>query len=280
MKKIIFAILGIALILTAFSLVASEHKHEWGEWITVKNATCTTDGTLERACECGQVETQTIVAPGHTESDWITVREATCTTDGSKHQICSVCNDTVKTETITKLGHTEGEWIIDAEATCTENGSKHQICSVCEETINTDTISAIRHNFTETVIPSTGESPALLTLDCTVCGHSETNEIAPISVYAELTNSGVEINYSGRWYYRSFEVTASGGYGEYLYQFETGNTVFQSFSSSNSSTVYGNMFSVGDGMSVKITVMDEIGQQTVYIIQGNGAYIDSYVVTD
>ena len=52
----------------------------------------------------------------------------------------------------------------------------------------------------------------------------------------------------------------------------------QDYSTDNSITVYGGSFI--DYAIIKITVMDEIGQKTVYEIQGDGSYVDSYVVYD
>lgn len=49
------------------------HKHSYGEWKTVKEATCTATGTKQRTCSsCGNVETQVINALGHNFS------KATC----------------------------------------------------------------------------------------------------------------------------------------------------------------------------------------------------------
>ncbi len=41
----------------------------WGSWTTTKSATCTATGTKKRTCYCGEIETQTIAALGHTYDD-------------------------------------------------------------------------------------------------------------------------------------------------------------------------------------------------------------------
>ena len=331
MKKIALTTLAVSLILLSMTLVSCFHTHEWSEWQTITDATCTENGSKQRTCECGEVETEVIEATGHTPSEetckhsqkcltcnevladalehkdpqWVTVTEPTCTKMGSRKQVCSYCDTVLATETIIATGHTggdeatcttpqvcltcnetlvqalghkESEWIIDAEPTCTEDGSKHKTCSVCEETSATETIAMLGHDNNETLSKATPNNKASIRFDCKTCGHSETIEYDPIDVYAYLTESGVTIDSSGTWYYRSFEVSASGGYGEYEYKFETYAGVFQNFSTSNSTTAYGNMFSVGDGMEVIITVKDQAGQQTVYIIRGNGSFVDSYVI--
>ncbi len=57
--------------------------HEWGEWETTKDATCTTAGVKERKCvKCSTPETGTVEALGH---DW---GEATCTSPKS----CKNCS--------------------------------------------------------------------------------------------------------------------------------------------------------------------------------------------
>ena len=164
---------------------ADDHVHTFSEWTTVKDSTCTVKGEQERSCSCGEKETQSIDALGHTEvidvavastcttdgktegkhcsvcsetlivqnnipashtdGEWVVDTNATCTEDGSKHQVCSVCNASIKTEAIAATGHTDGEWVVDTNATCTEDGSKHQVCSVCNASIKTEAIAATGH---------------------------------------------------------------------------------------------------------------------------------------
>ena len=316
MKKIIFAFLGVALIWATLTLVGCEHEHEWGEWKTTKEATCTAEGTMERICECGEKETKSIdkimhtngswiidkeatctekgfkhlectvckettvsgsiPATGHADGEWIVDAEATCTADGSKHQVCSVCETSIKTEAIAATGHTDGEWIVDAEATCTADGSKHQVCSVCEASIKTETIAAVGHNYTETITKATAEHKASVKFDCKVCNESHTEDFDSITVYVSLIGSGMTMTGGGMYYTRSFEVTAFGGYGEYQYKFESGSNLLQDYSTSNEVEVYGNIFV--DSATITITVKDELGQKTVYQIKGNGSYVDSYVI--
>lgn len=80
--------------------------HTFGEWTTVKEATCTEAGTKEAVCACGEKKTETITAKGHTEVV-DAGKAATCTETGlteGKH--CSVCNTVlVKQEVIPAEGH-------------------------------------------------------------------------------------------------------------------------------------------------------------------------------
>ncbi|MBQ3040772.1 MAG: hypothetical protein IJD42_04155 [Clostridia bacterium] len=103
MKKII-ALIFVAIMIV--SLVAcdndtsndnnknnnQDHTHHFEEWQTTQKATCTEDGTKVRYCSCGEMQTQTISALGHTEVIDALV-DATCSATGlteGKH--CSVCN--------------------------------------------------------------------------------------------------------------------------------------------------------------------------------------------
>lgn len=110
----------------------SSHVHVFGEWATVKKATCIEKGEQERTCACGEKENKIIDALGHTEVI-DPAMTASCTWDGKtegKH--CSKCNTVIIAQkTIKATGHTE---VIDSAvpATCTTGGKtegKH--CSVC-----------------------------------------------------------------------------------------------------------------------------------------------------
>ena len=103
MKKILM----VCILLTAFALafascdesalenIVPNHTHQFGEWKTVLAPTCTETGREERACECGEKESQQIAALGHTEVI-DAAKEATCVEDGlteGKH--CGVCNEVI-----------------------------------------------------------------------------------------------------------------------------------------------------------------------------------------
>ena len=86
------------------------HEHTYGDWKTVKNATCTEEGLKERTCSCGAKETLPIEPIPHS---W---KAATC----ESPKTCSNCG---KTEG-SALGHS---W---TEATCTSP----KTCSRCRKT--------------------------------------------------------------------------------------------------------------------------------------------------
>ncbi|WP_294571232.1 CAP domain-containing protein [uncultured Subdoligranulum sp.] len=94
--------------------------HEWGEWQTTKEATCTETGEQMRTCiRCGETETQPIQATGH--------RYATVWSyDSATHwHACEICGDRED-----EAAHS-WKWVVDQEPTATRPGSQHQECTVC-----------------------------------------------------------------------------------------------------------------------------------------------------
>ena len=106
--------------------------HDFGEWETVIEPTCTEPGKQESKCSgCDKIKTQVIDALGHDCVQWTVTIEATCTTDGSKTATCNRCGEIV-VQTIAALGH-DTVYHEGKEATATENGWKeYYTCSRCD----------------------------------------------------------------------------------------------------------------------------------------------------
>ena len=105
----IFTIILIALSLLALwscDIFGTEHTHEFGEWNVIKEASCTEDGCRTRSCSCGESETESVSATGHTE-EIIAAYPATCTEKGlTEGKKCTVCGETtVEQEEILVLKH-------------------------------------------------------------------------------------------------------------------------------------------------------------------------------
>jgi len=166
---------------TIIEETTEKHICSFGEWTTVKEATCTEKGEQERSCACGEKETQNIDALGHTEVVDEAI-EPTCTETGlteGKH--CSVCEEIlVAQETVVTLGHTE---VIDAAVapTCTETGlteGKH--CSVCETVITEqDIVNAIGHTFDNSTVTKEPDciNKGSEKATCQICGETQTFDI-------------------------------------------------------------------------------------------------------
>ena len=118
---------------------------------TIKEATCTTAGSMLKKCKCGEVLETIITSPKeHILSDWIIDKEATCIVAGAKHKECTSCKAVLESGVIDILGHKYGEWTITKEETCFEDGSKYRICSVCDDK-ETVVIEKIAHKNAEIV---------------------------------------------------------------------------------------------------------------------------------
>ena len=126
--------------------IARLAEHNYGEWTVTKEAKCEESGEESRSCECGETQTRTISATGHTEVIDSAV-EATCTKTGlteGKH--CSVCN-TVLTEqkVIPAKGHSWDSGTITTPATCTGDGVKTFTCGSCQKT-KTEAVEKLGHD--------------------------------------------------------------------------------------------------------------------------------------
>ncbi len=81
--------------------------HDWGEWITRKEASCTEAGTRYHQCNrCHESETEDIPAKGHTPVTF-PGQAATCTEAGLSDGVkCSVCGAVLSAQqTLPALGH-------------------------------------------------------------------------------------------------------------------------------------------------------------------------------
>ena len=140
--------------------------HEYGEYVSNGDATCTEDGTKTATCAlCGYKKTVVDegTALGHTE-EVIPGKAATCTETGlTEGRKCSVCGETlVAQEVIPALDH-EYTAVVTAP-TCTRGGYTTWTC-VCGDSFVDSYVEPVGHNFEDGT--------------CTNCGESEKGE-APV----------------------------------------------------------------------------------------------------
>ncbi len=117
------------------------HEHNYRKEIT-KMPTCTEPGIETYTCDCGDSYTEEIPAKGHDEGEWSTVVEPTCTTEGKKVLKCTTCGEVLKEEVIPALGHTPGDWEITKQADWIHDGEQVKKCTVCGEILETQVIKA------------------------------------------------------------------------------------------------------------------------------------------
>ena len=238
MKKFLLVLLSLVS-LTCFLTACNQNdnvacSHSYSEWNIVDEATCLEDGLKSHTCsKCGDIETQTIEAFGHTEvvdarveptctstgltegkhcsvcskiliaqnnipvshtdGEWITDAAPTCTINGRKHLVCSICNETIRNETITATGHTAGEWVIDINSTCTEKGSRHQECSVCSASIKTDIIPATGHHYLSVKIEPTKNTKGYTNHKCSCGDEYNDNYVDALIVITQGDKIGPEL---------------------------------------------------------------------------------------
>ena len=151
--------------------------HEFGEYVSNNDATCTEDGTKSATCAlCGYKKTVVDegTALGHSE-EIIPGKAATCTEDGlTEGKKCSVCGETlVEQEVIPALGH---QYTSEVTApTCTRGGYTTWTC-VCGDSYVDSYVEPIGHNFEDGT--------------CTNCGESEKGEapVEPENPFEDVPN--------------------------------------------------------------------------------------------
>ena len=114
------------------NFVAPTGQHTYGEWTTVKEATCTTAGQKQRTCKvCNHVDTQEIPALDHDFHGTETVTKApTCAETGTKTVQCTRCTE-VETQTIpidSNAHNYQDDWTVTTPATCTTEGVETRYC--------------------------------------------------------------------------------------------------------------------------------------------------------
>ena len=153
--------------------------HSYSDWTVVKEATCTTDGSAIRVCDCGASETKTIEATGHTP-EVVEAVAATCDKGGlTAGTVCADCGKVMKAQTATAaLGH-EYEAAVVA-ATCTTDGCTVHTCTRCGDEFTDSIVPALGHAFREVAVlkASTCTAEGIAKEVCDTCGAVQNNAIA------------------------------------------------------------------------------------------------------
>jgi len=161
--------------------------HEYGEWVTVKEATATEQGKKRRECACGKVETRIIPVQGHEYTAVVT--EPTCEERGYTTYTCSHCGDSYVDLYVKAKGHAFGAWQTVEAPTCTEKGKKERSCA-CGK-VESEEIAESGHDYVSSVTPATCTQDGYAYRGCSVCEY-ETVEVLyatghEVSGYSDYT---------------------------------------------------------------------------------------------
>lgn len=157
-------------------------NHAYGDWVIVKEATCTEEGLRTQTCaNCGDVKKEILPKADHTWNEGEISKQPTCTENGERTFTCTVCG-TSKTEVaedLPAIGHNWSNWEVK-DATCTEDGLKTRHCQNdgCNE-VESEVIPATGHTFGEWTVttPATCETEGQETRTCADCNETETRVI-------------------------------------------------------------------------------------------------------
>lgn len=184
MKKILFALLIVAILMSAMLFVACDdpdepdepdtpdHVHTYSD--TVVDPTCISGGyTLHTCTECGYKMRDTFTSASSTNHSYtIETFDATCTEDAYTVKTCEYCGDQIVNVKKGTAGHEWGDWEITAENTCTDWGLEERWCNNCDA--HEENPIEPEHFYELTVIQPTCTENGTRTYTCTNCGHTYT----------------------------------------------------------------------------------------------------------
>lgn len=132
----------------------SEHIHTWNKGRIIKEATCTSEGSIKYICldnDCDASRTEVIAALGHDFNlEFITDLTPTCEQAGSKSKHCTRCAAKSEITEIPAKGHTWSQGETLQAATCSQNGVMSHHCESyqCDAT-KSSVIPALGHEWDE-----------------------------------------------------------------------------------------------------------------------------------
>jgi len=92
--------------------------HEWQGWYLVVDATCDTEGIIERPCaKCDKFERISLEATGHDFSEWEQTKAPTVFEEGEEQRVCKNDPSHIEIRVIPKLEHIPGDMDLDGGIT-------------------------------------------------------------------------------------------------------------------------------------------------------------------
>jgi len=178
----LLTLLAAGMPLTADAAVddCSTGNHNYS--VITHSATEEEEGVLIYTCSlCGYEYIEVIPATGHDWSEWFTDIEASCTEEGHQYRICSRYTDAVHTEeqAIPAPGHDYEETV--SPAVCEKSGVKVYTCKRCGDSYEEAFGEALGHEYvTEIAEKPDCDTEGVRTYICRRCGDSYTEAIAAI----------------------------------------------------------------------------------------------------
>ena len=110
--------------------------HAYGDWVIVKEATCTEQGEVTYTCnDCGHTKVEKTPALGHDLKEVI-LKQPTCSESGLKAMVCQRpgCDHKENEVSIPATGeHHWDEGVVTKQPTCITKGEKTYTCEHCGE---------------------------------------------------------------------------------------------------------------------------------------------------
>ena len=95
---------------------AATTEHNFGEWVTIREASCEGVGAAKRECECGFIETKAIPETGHSYADEYTCHDRACTAEDCDYvSSASTAHNFVSEEVITEAARVEPISIVSSQ---------------------------------------------------------------------------------------------------------------------------------------------------------------------
>lgn len=119
----------------ASCIILVDHRHSFGDWETVRAATCTEKGEAVRRCtECGEEKRMELDCLPH-EAMRVNERQADCIHEGYTGDVCCVTCGCIMEQgsVIQALGHDfPDSWTVDVPPTFSSPGRQSRHCTRCD----------------------------------------------------------------------------------------------------------------------------------------------------
>ena len=153
--------------------------HDWSDWTTTTEATCTEAGVESRSCKrCDETETRATSPLGHDWGAWTVTKEPTETEPGEESRVCARCGETETRVMTEPEDHDWGDWKLTTKPGCTRSGQETRVCAHCGET-ETRPVEALGHRWGEWAVTKqpTATETGTETIRCLRCGRTMTRTV-------------------------------------------------------------------------------------------------------